>query len=41
MMQGMKEHLDYATDQDLNYISFVEEKRGQYEKLLKNLASNA
>jgi deoxyribodipyrimidine photo-lyase len=41
MMQGMKEHLDYATDQDLNYVSFVEEKPGQYEKLLKDLASKA
>jgi len=41
MMQGMKEHLDYATDQDLNYVSFVEQEAGQYEKLLKNLASNA
>ncbi len=41
MMQGMKEHLDYATDQELNYVSFVEEKPGQYENLLKDLASNA
>ena len=41
MMQGMKEHLDYATDQDLNYVSFVEQEAGQYEKLLKNLTSNA
>jgi len=41
MMQGMKEHLDYANDQDLNYVSFVEEKPGQYENLLKDLASNA
>jgi deoxyribodipyrimidine photo-lyase len=41
MMQGMKEHLDYATDQDLNYVSFVEEKPGQYEKLLKDLASKS
>jgi len=41
MMQGMKEHLDYAKDRDLNYVSFVEEEPGQYEKILKNLASNA
>src|SRR6056297_1490147 len=41
MMQGMKEHLDYATEQDLNYVSFVEEEPGQYEKLLKDLASSA
>lgn len=41
MMQGMKEHLDYATEQDLNYVSFVEEEPGQYEKLLKDLTSNA
>lgn len=41
MMQGMKEHLEYADDQDLNYVSFVEQEAGQYERLLKNLASNA
>lgn len=41
MMQGMKENLDYAEGQNLNYISFVEETAGQYETLLKTLASNA
>ena len=41
MMQGMKEHLEYANDQHLNYVSFVEENPGQYDQLLKNLASNA
>lgn len=41
MMQGMKEHLDYAEQQNLNYVSFVEEEPGQYEKLLKDLSSNA
>jgi deoxyribodipyrimidine photo-lyase len=41
MMQGMKEHLDYADDQNLNYVSFVEKEPGQYEHLLKDLASNA
>ncbi len=41
MMQGMKEHLDYATDQGFNYVSFVEEEAGQYKNLLFDLASNA
>lgn len=41
MMQGMKEHLDYAKKQDLNYVSFVEKEPGQYEKLMKDLAANA
>lgn len=41
MMQGMKEHLDNAKKQNLNYISFVEEKPGQYEKLLFELSSRA
>lgn len=41
MMEGMKEHLEYATDRDLNYVSFVEKEAGQYDKLVKNLASNA
>lgn len=41
MMQGMKEHQEYAIDQGLNYVSFVEQEPGQYENLLKNLASNA
>jgi deoxyribodipyrimidine photo-lyase len=41
MMQGMKEHLDDAEEQKLNYISFVEEKPGQYEKLLFDLSSRA
>ncbi len=41
MMQGMKEHLDYAERQNINYISFVEEEPGQYKKLLFNLAERA
>jgi len=41
MMQGMKEHLDYANQQGLNYVSFVEKEPGEYEILLKNLASKA
>lgn len=41
MMQGMKEHLDYAESQNLNYVSFTEGKPGEYDRLLKKLASNA
>jgi deoxyribodipyrimidine photo-lyase len=41
MMQGMKEHLDYAVQENLNYVSFVETEAGQYEGLLKKLASKA
>ncbi len=41
MMQGMKEHLDYAEQQDLNYLSFVEKKPGQYDQLLRRLARDA
>ena len=41
MMQGMKDHLEYAEEHHLNYVSFVEEEPGQYEKLLNNLADNA
>lgn len=41
MMQGMKEHLEYAREKNLNYISFVEEMPGQYKKLLTDLSSNA
>ncbi|TVR15353.1 MAG: hypothetical protein EA391_10940 [Balneolaceae bacterium] len=41
MMQGMKEHRDYANQQELNYISFVEEKPGQYKKLLFDLSQKA
>jgi len=41
MMQGMKEHLEYAENQGLNYMSFVEEKPGQYKKLLGKLTSLA
>ncbi|MCC5942552.1 MAG: hypothetical protein JJU37_13515 [Balneolaceae bacterium] len=41
MMQGMKEHHDYANQQELNYVSFVEEKSGQYKKLLFNLSQKA
>ena len=41
MMQGMKEHLTFAEDHNLNYISFVEEKPGQYKKLLFDLAKKA
>ncbi|MFU8812027.1 MAG: hypothetical protein ACNA78_03610 [Balneolaceae bacterium] len=41
MMQGMKEHLEYAEEQNLNYVSFVEQKPGQYDALLRKLASRA
>jgi deoxyribodipyrimidine photo-lyase len=41
MMQGMKEHLDYANQQNLNYVSFVEGEAGEYDRLLRKLASRA
>ncbi|TVR27201.1 MAG: hypothetical protein EA390_14085, partial [Balneolaceae bacterium] len=41
MMQGMKEHLDYANQQNLNYVSFVEREAGEYDRLLRKLASRA
>lgn len=41
MLQGMAEHLDYAKSQGLNYISFVEEKPGQYDEVLTGLAKQA
>lgn len=41
MIQGMKEHCNYALEQKLNYISFVEQEAGQYDYLLKKLSENA
>ena len=41
MMQGMKEHLEYAREQNINYISFIEEKPGQYEEVLTGLTEKA
>lgn len=41
MMQGMKEHLDYADDKDLNYVPFIEKEPGQYKQLLFHLAADA
>lgn len=41
MMQGMREHLSTADERGLNYVSFVEEKPGQYDQLLKDLAARA
>lgn len=41
VMEGMKEHLDYARKQNLNYISFVEKEPGQYKKLLMRISSKA
>lgn len=41
MMQGMKEHLDYAENNHINYVSFVENKPDQYDQLVRDLASKA
>ncbi len=41
MMQGMKEHLDDAESRGLNYVSFVEQKPGEYKRLLGRLTSDA
>jgi len=41
MMQGMKEHLEFAQQKKVNYMSFVEEETGQYQTLLKRLSRNA
>ncbi|PWN06606.1 hypothetical protein [Rhodohalobacter mucosus] len=41
MMQGMKEHLEIADEKGLNYVSFVEQEPGQYDRLLKKLAGRA
>jgi deoxyribodipyrimidine photo-lyase len=41
MMQGMKEHLEYAEKKNLNYISYPEDRPGRYLKLLKELVSGA
>ncbi len=41
IMQGMKEHLEYAENQPGRYLSFVEGSSGQYESLLVKLAQNA
>lgn len=41
MMQGMKEHLDFAEDNDLNYITFCEQKPGQIEEMFMKIAKNA
>lgn len=41
MMQGMKEHADFAKSEGLNYFSFVEQEAGQYKRLLFDLTSKA
>lgn len=41
MMQGMKENLDYAEDNDLNYITFCEEEHGQIEEMFKKITEHA
>lgn len=41
MMEGMKENLEYATDQDLNYFSYVEPKSEAGKGLFYRLAENA
>jgi len=41
MMQGMKEHLEYAKQKHFNYISFVEEEPGQYHSLLMRVTKKA
>jgi len=41
MMEGMKENLDYAVNQDLNYYAYLEDAPGAGEGLLYRLAENA
>lgn len=41
MMEGMKENLDYAKEQDLNFYSYLEDEAGAGKGLLYNLAENA
>jgi deoxyribodipyrimidine photo-lyase len=37
MMQGMKEHLDFAEAHDLNYISFCEKEPGQIDEMFMEI----
>ncbi|MDX1671420.1 MAG: hypothetical protein R3211_03705 [Balneolaceae bacterium] len=41
MLQGMKEHLEYADEQELNYYSYLEDQPGNGSGLLYRLAENA
>lgn len=41
MMQGMKEHLDFAEENGLNYITFCEEEPGQIEKMFMKISEDA
>jgi deoxyribodipyrimidine photo-lyase len=38
MMQGMKQHLDFAENNDLNYITFCESKPGQIDEMFTKLS---
>lgn len=41
MMQGMKEHLDYALNKNLNYITFSEKERGQIDRMIMKIIERA
>lgn len=41
MMQGMKEHLDYAAENNLNYITFCEKESGQIEEMFMEICNRA
>lgn len=41
MMQGMKEHLDFAEEHDLNYISFCEKEPGQIDEMFMEICDRA
>ncbi|WP_234572012.1 hypothetical protein [Rhodohalobacter sp. 614A] len=41
MMQGMKEHLDFAEKQDLNYLTFCEQKPGQIDSMVMEIFDRA
>lgn len=41
MMQGMKENLEYAEENDLNYITFCEEQHSQIEEMFMKIAEGA
>lgn len=41
IMEGMKENLEYATEQDLNYYSYLEDEPGAGSGLLYSLAEDA
>lgn len=41
MMQGMKEHLDFAEQYHLNYITFCEKQPGQIDKMVMEICERA